>query len=119
MKLTPSRIHSRRGSVLIVALLFSGAIGISLATYLRLSRTTHVVSNRAFYNNAAMNVAEQGLEEAMYSVNKNVALSTYDWAAAGWTLASGDAKREWTTGVTLSQGATASFRVYMYNYVLA
>lgn len=117
MKLTPSRFHSRRGSVLIVALLFSGAIGISLATYLRMSRTTHVVSNRAFYNNAAMNIAEQGLEEAMYSVNKSVALSTYDWA--GWTLASGDAKREWTTNVNLSQGTTATFRVYMYNYALA
>src|SRR5688572_14952053 len=107
MKPTHSRIHSRRGSVLIVALLFSGAIGISLATYLRLSRTTHVISNRAFYNNAAMNIAEQGLEEAMYSVNKNVAIPTYSWETDGWTLASGDAKRAWATPISLSQGTTA------------
>lgn len=118
MKLLPSRIHSRRGSVLIVALLFSGAIGLSLATYLRMSRTSHVVSNRAFYNNAAMNIAEQGLEEAMYSVNKSVSDPTYNWTTDGWTLASGDARREWT-GLTLSQATTASFRVYMYNYALA
>ena len=107
-----------RGSLLIVAMLLSAIIGISLVSYLQLSRTTHNVSNRAFFNNAAMNLAEQGLEEAMYSVNTNVAVSTYAWP--GWTLSGGDAYREFSTPTgTLSQDATATYRVYVYNYAVA
>jgi hypothetical protein len=110
----PSR--SRRGSLLIVAMLLSAIVAIALTSYIQLSRTTLNISNRAFYHNAAMNLAEQGLEEAMYSVNKTVFDSTYNFG--DWTLSSGDARREWT-GVELSQGATATFRAYVYNFALA
>jgi hypothetical protein len=102
-----------RGALLIVALLLCAVIGISLASYIHLSRTAMTISNRALYNNAAVNLAEQGIEEAMYSVNKFVASSTYAWP--GWTLDGADAKQVWT-GVPLSQNATAQYRVYMYNY---
>ena len=105
MKTTLRPSNSRRGSLLIVAMLFSAIIAIALTSYIRLSRTTLNISNRAFYNNAAMNLAEQGLEEAMYSINKHVADATYTWA--GWTISGNDAYREWT-GVQLSQNTTAN-----------
>jgi Tfp pilus assembly protein PilX len=106
---------SQRGSLLIVALLLSVIIGIALVSYIRLARTALNVSNRSLYNNAAMNLAEQGLEEAMYSVNQSVADSSYDWVAASWTADGGaNVRRKWTS-VSLSQNTTGEYRVYVYN----
>src|SRR6188508_15451 len=76
---TSSPFRSERGSLLIVAMLLSAIIAIALTSYLRLTRSSLTISNRALYNNAAMNLAENGLEEAMYSINKKVADNTYDW----------------------------------------
>lgn len=116
MKTTPvpSRLASRRGSVLIVALMLCAVIGISIASYLQLSRTNMAISNRALYNNAAMNLAENGLEEAMYSINKKVDDDTYDWS--GWTTDGTNAWRKWT-GYTFDQNATGTMNVYVYNYL--
>ena len=113
MKTKFLKSDSRRGSLLIVAMMLCAVIGISLVSYLHLSRTALNISNRAVYNNAAMNLSEQGIEEAMYSVNQLVASSSYVWP--GWTLTGANATREWT-GVGLSQNATASYRVYVRNY---
>ncbi|ACB73940.1 DUF7305 domain-containing protein [Opitutus terrae] len=107
--------HSQRGSVLIVALILCAIIGISLASYIRMARTAMTLSNRALYNNAAMNLAEQGLEEAIYSVNKMVEDPSYAWSGAGWTLSGGNAQQKWT-GVALSQNSTAQYRVYISGY---
>jgi hypothetical protein len=95
-------------------MLLCAIIGISLGSYLHMSRTALTISNRAMYNNAAMNLAEQGIEEGMYSINRFLDDSTYAWA--GWTLSGSNAARLWT-GVTLSQNATAEYRVYVYNYL--
>jgi hypothetical protein len=112
----PSR--AQRGSLLIVAMLLCAIIGISLASYIKLSRTSLAISNRAFYNNGAMNLAETGLEESMYAINQMVADSTYAWP--GWTndgtTPTSNAWRKWT-GYTFDQGTTGSVRVYVYNYL--
>jgi Tfp pilus assembly protein PilX len=111
------RHHSQRGSVLIVALIITAIIGISLASYIRLGLASQSISNRALYNNGAMNLAENGLEEAMYSINKMVADSTYNWS--GWTNDTVNAWRRFpsTSGTyTFDQNATGFVRVYIYNY---
>lgn len=117
MPSTRSRLpQSQRGSLLIVALILSAIIGVSLASYLQLGRNSLTVANRALYNNAAMNLAENGLEEAMYSINKLVADASYSWTADGWT-ADGVAnmRRKWT-GTAFDQNATGQVRVYVYNF---
>ena len=96
-------------------MLLCAIIGISLGSYLHLSRTAMTISNRAMYNNAAMNLAEQGIEEAMYAVNQLISNPSYSWAGAGWTVNGINAYREWTN-VALSQNATGSYRVYIYDY---
>jgi hypothetical protein len=111
-----------KGSVLIVSMILCAVIGISLASYLQLGRTGLVISNRALYNNAAMNLAENGLEEAMYAINKTVANSSYNWASNGWTttspLPAGDARRRLPASgtYTFDQGVTGTVRVYVFGY---
>lgn len=117
MKTSKTRRNRKRGSLLIVAMILAAVIGISLASYIELGRSSLNISNRALYNNAAMNLAENGLEEAMYSINQYVANSTYNWA--GWSNSGGsDAWRTLpATGTyTFDQGATGTVRVYIYGY---
>ena len=106
-----------RGSLLIVAMILCAVIGISLASYIQLGRTTLTISNRALYNNAAMNLAENGLEEAMHAINKRVADSTYAWP--GWST---DSSSAWiqlpTSGTyTFDQNTSGIVRVHVSNYL--
>ncbi len=111
-----------RGSLLIVAMILCAVIGVCLVSYLRLGRSGLQVANRALYSNAAMNLAENGLEEAMYAINKTIADSSYNWGANGWTTASpvpaGDARRRLpaTGNYTFDQGVTGFVRIYAYGY---
>jgi len=114
--MNPTRHSAERGSLLIVAMLLCAIIGISLVSYINVGRSALKTSNRSLYNNAAMNLAENGLEEAMYSINKLVNDSTYSFTGDGWTaVGSDDMKRKWT-GTTFDQNATGEVRVYIYNY---
>jgi hypothetical protein len=116
MKHHPSRRRDR-GSLLIVAMILSAVIGLSLASYIQLGRSSLIISNRALYNNAAMNLAENGLEEVMYSINKRVADATYNFP--GWST---DGTNAWlklpTSGTyTFDQKTTGIVRVYISNYL--
>jgi len=115
------RFSSERGSLLIVAMLICAIIGISLVSYINVGRSALKTSNRNLYNNAAMNLAENGLEEAMYSINKLVNDSTYSFTSDGWTaVGTTDMKRKWTSAsdstLLFDQNATGEVRVYIYNY---
>jgi len=99
--------------MLIVAMLLCSIIGVSLASYMNLSRTSMEVSNRALYNNGAMNLAENGLEQAVFSINKSVSDPSYAWS--GWSISGSNARQEWT-GYDFRQGATGTVRAYIYNY---
>lgn len=117
MKTSRFLFRSERGSLLIVAMIFAAIIGVSLASYLQLGRSSLTISNRALYNQAAMNVAENGLEEAMYSINRRIADPSYNWA--GWTTGSGNAWRQFpaTGSYSFDQGATGVVRVHVSNYL--
>ncbi len=117
MSASPSSpLSSARGSVLIVALILCAVIGLALASYLSLASTTLKISNRALYNNGAMNLAESGLEEAIYSLNQKIADPTYNWAADGWSTSGLNAHRKWENLALASQNATGLNRVMVYNY---
>ena len=105
--------HAQRGSVLIVALLFSIIIAISLGSYLTLSQSTLRMANRAFYYNGALNLAETGLEQAMWSINKAVAKNGSAWA--DWTI-DGNTARQKLEGIDYGHGVTGEARVRVYNY---
>jgi hypothetical protein len=106
-----------RGSLLIVAMILSVVIGVSLASYIQLGRSSLTISNRALYNNASMNLAENGLEEAMYSINKRVSDPTYTWPT--WSNNGTDAWMKLPTSgtYTFDQNTKGIVRVHVANYM--
>ncbi|MFA6961328.1 MAG: hypothetical protein WC205_11300 [Opitutaceae bacterium] len=74
-----SPFSSRRGAVLIVALLLAGGLAIAIGSYISITSNNLKLSNRAFYNNAAINLAETGLEEALWSINRNLEGNSAAW----------------------------------------
>lgn len=107
-----SSLKSNRGSLLIVALLIAAFITIFLGSYLQLSITAIRLANRSFYANAAMNLADTGLEQALWSINNN------NWAGAGFSARSGHAGQyqatfpSATTYYALSGGVQGQIKVW-------
>lgn len=105
----------RRGSVLLVGMMLASILAVSLVSYINLSRTSLQLSQRALWANAAMNLAENGLEEAMYSLNRRVSDPSYSWRNAGWGTDDDEAWRKWTN-LPVDGAASGEIRVYVYNY---
>lgn len=101
---------SQRGSLLIVSMIFAAVLGIAITSYIQLARSNLNISNRSFYNNAAINIAEMGLEQAMWSINQMVAGNTNAWS--NWKLYSGNAIRTFS-GYDLDQHAVGQVVVYV------
>lgn len=108
--------HNERGSLLIAAMVLTLAISISLVSFLKLGQTNLNISNRAFYANATMNLAESGLEHAMWSIGKAIDGDAAAWN--GWTTSGNAAWRNFT-GFTFDANSTGNVRVYVRNYTLA
>ncbi len=93
--------HSRRGSVLVVAMIFAVIIAISLASYLELSVTSYRLSQRSFYANAAMDLVDMGLEQGMWSLNQA------DWTGGGFAARGSTYPNQWQG--TFPTGATGYY----------
>lgn len=100
----------QRGAILIVAMLLAAIVAISLGTYVTLSLNSLRLADRTFYNNAAMNLVETGVEEAMWSYNEERA-SSDGWT--GWNTATGNTARRTFSGFTYGANAAGSVRVYV------
>jgi len=98
-------------------MILSAVIGVSLVSYLQLARTSLEVSNRGYYSNAAMNLAENGLEEVMYALNQYARDPAYAWT--GWSIEGGNAWRQFPTSGSyeLDRNATGFLRVYVDGYL--
>src|SRR3954469_3372011 len=108
---------SQRGSVLLVAMILTVAIALAIGSYFSLTLSSLNMSNRSYHYSAAMNVAETGLEEGMWSINQLVdGTSAAFTGAYGWTTdASGNATKK-VTGFTLGQNTDGYVNVFVKNY---
>lgn len=111
----PSRPRRQRGSLLIVAMVFSAVIAVVLTSYIKMSSTALALSQRAFYANQAMNLTEAGLELAMAAINANTFPSTTWTAINGGSDAT--ATFSGTTYFPSLPGATPSVKVYIRGYL--
>jgi hypothetical protein len=79
--------------VLVTALLLATVLGLGLAGFLALSRTALALSQRTLFLQDATNLAEAGLEEALFSFNRTNAGVASATAWNGWTLSGATARR--------------------------
>ena len=102
-------MSDQRGSVLLVALILAAVIAISLTSYMGLATNISKLSYRSHYAGVAMNTAESGLEQAMWSINKKKDGVSTAWD--GWDITSGTTARRTFSLGTVSGGGTVSVKV--------
>jgi hypothetical protein len=105
---------SQRGTILLVTMLFAGAIGIFLACYLNLSLTTLQMANRSFFSNAAVDLVDASIDQAMWNINDNSDKWTTP-AAGSWTKTTPTGFTQYTKSLnyTLSNGAAGKVNVWV------
>lgn len=106
-------VVSERGAVLIVALLVAALIAIVLGSYLNLNITSTRLAKRSFNSYAALNLAEAGTEEAVWSFNRASAGDSSAWT--GWTN-NGTAAWQRFSGFEFGGNATGWAKVYVDMY---
>lgn len=110
-----ARRPAARGSVLITALILAAILGAGLVGYLRLSSTALKLSQRTLFGYDAANLADAGLEEALYSFNRTNAGVAAATAWAGWTL-SGSTARRTLTQFNRDQNGVGTVKVFVNDY---
>lgn len=78
--------RKQRGSLLLSAMLVATAISVGLVGYINLSRNALKLSQRTYYVNCAANLAEAGLEEAVYCFRLMDGGTSIATAWSGWSL---------------------------------
>jgi len=96
--------------VLIVALLVSALIAVVLASYLSLNLSTTRFAKQSFDGYAALNLAEAGTEEGVWSFNRAAAQDPAAWE--GW-IGNGTATWKKFSNFTLSSTTRATVKVYI------
>ena len=109
---TDRRITSERGSMLLTAMLFAVGMAMVLGSYLTLSRTSLKVAHRTFFANDAANLAEAGVEEALYCFNQMSAGTAPATAWSGWTIVANNAMRTLPT-FNRDQNGVGVVKVYV------
>ena len=109
------RLTGERGSMLLTAMLFAAGIAIVLGSYLTLSRTSLKVAHRTFFASDAANLAEAGVEEALYCFNQMAAGTAPATAWTGWTISSANAMRALPT-FNRDQNGVGVVKVYVKGY---
>src|SRR5690606_1630397 len=103
---------SERGAALVVALIFAAAISVALGSYLALARTTLNLALRSYYQNAAMNLAETGLERGMRGVQMHKQGAADAWTSPWtWDLSGADPKLIADNTATFEGNINGSLRV--------
>lgn len=113
MKTSSIRMSSERGAVLITAMIVAFCMAAILAAYLSMTKALVKTSNRNLYLSASLDLAETGVEQAMWALNKAAVDATAAWS--GWTVSSGNASRKFS-GFTYETGNTGYVNVYVANY---
>ncbi len=104
--------RSNRGSVLLVSLLLSAIIAASVVYFLRLATSASQISYRTYYLGVGMNIAETGLEQALWSVNRSASGVAGSWDS--WEdVPSGTLARRRTFDLGgIEGGASTQVKVY-------
>jgi len=103
--------RNQQGSVLLVAMCFVAVLGIALASYMAVSNQAMRLSNRTYLKGVSEQLAENGLEQALWSLNKS------NWDPGVWTISGSTAT--WAKefpNTKYGNGVTGSIKVRVDNY---
>jgi len=100
--------HRRRGSILIVAMVFSVALGILTAGYLKLALSEFRRAEESLHFNGLVNLAEAGAEEAVWALIHN------NWT--GWLRPDSETAYKRMTGLPAGGGREGSVLIMMSGY---
>jgi hypothetical protein len=104
---------SKRGSILLVTMLFACSLVIVLAYFIRGPINALQMSNRSLYANAAVDLVDAGLDQAMSAIN-NQSSDSNSWTDAGFASATvnGSSGYQGTFPYPLSNGVTGTVKVW-------
>lgn len=103
--------RDQKGSALLAALCFCVVLGIALASYMSVCSQTLQLSNRNSQGMRSLELAETGMEDALWALNKN------DWAT--WTRddsANPRTARKTLDGFSFGNGVTGTVSLLVENY---
>lgn len=98
---------------MIVALVVCALIAMGLAGYLSLNLSTSRLAQRGFHANAALNLGEAGVEEAVWSFNRASAGNSNAWDQ--WTKSGPAALRKFS-GFDFGNNSTGAVKVYVDSF---
>ncbi len=99
-------LQEKRGSVLIVTVVFATIAALGIGSYIRLAGTEMRMAHAQLYSNASLNLAEAGIEEALYAINLS-SLAEEGWGGNGEP----GALVKSVDGLDLGHGGRGAFRV--------
>jgi hypothetical protein len=103
-----SPLKSERGSVLVVAMILGIGITLAIGSFIALTVDSSKLSQRSFHANSCVNLAEAGLEEAIYALNNS------DWTGWGVHSSGGSNRVKVINNFDLGQGMTGQVVVVVY-----
>lgn len=98
-----ARCRSTRSAITLIALVLVSALGVAVGSYVALLSFTEQLGNRAFQESRARELAQTGLEEALWALNRNT-----------WTTSGPLSSTSWTSSGT-TRTTTLSYPTYGYN----
>jgi len=101
------RPASERGSALLAALCFATVLAIALGSYITVCYRTLELSTRTLQGTQTIELAETGMEEAIWALNKN------DWST--WTI-SGTTATKTLTGFSYDNQVTGRINLTVASY---
>lgn len=87
---THARMRSREGAITLVALCMMTALGIGLGSYLSLCSRSAQYSGRQLNQEKAQQLAQAGLEEALWALNQNNWTSSGPDGSVTWSISGAD-----------------------------
>lgn len=103
----------QRGSALLATLCFAAVLSLSLASYLAVCYRSLVLSNRTMHSTHSIELAEVGMEEALWALNNT---GGFD---ASWSHPVGTTAVKVFNGFSYENSATGAVTVTIENYMSA
>ncbi len=103
----PARHHSSRGSALLAVLCFTAVLAVGVTSYITLCHRSLELSSRSFQHERAWQLAEAGLERALWALNHDSLITGFD----GWTPDGSAAERTFNHDLEGDISATVFVRV--------